>query len=119
MGGALSTFSRFNNLLRTTSLTPTKFSALCRLYEIQGLSDASLNRAIQRKDFNHEVDVAVEPLVSRIEDLIKRARPFPVSFDDVEVTKMVLDFIGFGFDVRVGEPISVNSSDVVNECSQI
>ena len=119
MSGALSTFSRFYNLLRTTSLTPTKFSALCRLYEIKGVSDASLNRAIQRKDFNHEVDTAVQPLVSRIEDLIKRAKPFPVAFDDVEVTKLVLDLIGFGVDVRVGEPISINSNAAINDGSQI
>lgn len=32
MGGSLSTFTKFENLLRTTSLTPTRFSALCRLH---------------------------------------------------------------------------------------
>jgi hypothetical protein len=118
MSGSLSTFSKLDNLLRTTNLTPTKFSALCKLYNIAGMSDASLNRAIQRRNFNNEVDEAVRGVVLTLEDLIARARPFPVSFADIEVTKLLLDLLNYGIDVQVGAPISVNGSSAANDSSQ-
>jgi hypothetical protein len=90
MAGSYDTFTKLENLLRTTSLTPTKFSALCRWYEVKGMSDASLNRALQRKSFSHEVDLAIRPIILEIEDLIERAKPFSISFDDIEGVYLML-----------------------------
>jgi len=91
MAAAFDTFIKFINLRDTTNLTNTRFAVLCGLYEIPGMSDASLNRALQRKSFSQDVDLAVRPLILRIENLIDSMKPLPVSFENVEVVKLFLD----------------------------
>jgi|SRR5882762_4072660 len=102
MGGSLSTFSKLETLLRTTNLTPTRFSALCKLCNIGGMSDASLNRAIQRRNFSNEVDLTVRELLLKLEDLIERAKPFPVSFENVESISFLLTVVEMGVELTVG-----------------
>jgi hypothetical protein len=110
VSGSSSTFSKLETLLRTTNLTATRFSALCSLCDIKGVSDASLNRAIQRRDFNNEVDLTVRSLVLRLEDLIARAEPFPISFVDPEHIKTLLDAIDLGIDLSTNTiPLYKNS----------
>lgn len=101
MGGALSTITKFENLLRTTSLTPARFSALCSLYGVRGMSDASINRALQKKDFSIEAELAIRSLVVRMETLVAKAQPFAVPFEDIETTRLMLDLIEDGHELSV------------------
>jgi hypothetical protein len=101
MSASLSTFSKLETLLRTTNLTPTRFSALCKLCNIGGMSDASLNRSIQRRDFSNEVDLTVRELLLKLENLIARADPFPVNFENVENINFLLDVIAAGIELTV------------------
>ena len=98
MAGSCDTFTKFINLRDTTNLTNTRFTALCSLFRIEGMSDASLNRALQRKSFNHDVDVAVRPLVLLIEELIEAAKPFPISFENVEQIHTLLSLFNDGYE---------------------
>ncbi len=93
MAGALDTFTKFINLRDTTNLTNTRFAVLCTMYGIQGMSDASLNRALQRKSFSNDVDAAVRPLILRLEDMCQRFYPLKPSFEDLEATKLLLDLM--------------------------
>ena len=111
MGGALSTITKFETLLRTTSLTPTRFSALCSLYGIRGMSDASINRALQKKDFSIEAELAIRDLVVRIESLITKAQPFAVPFEDIETTKLLLDLLTDGHELSVQILLRPNKKD--------
>lgn len=111
MGGSLSTFTKFENLLRTTSLTSTRFSALCRLYEIKGMSDASLNRALQKKDFSIEAELAIRDLVVRIEKLVAEVAPLAVPFEDIEGTKLILDLLQDGHEISVRVLLTPSKQD--------
>ncbi len=110
MAGTFDTFTKFINLRDTTNLTNTRFTVLCGLYEIPGMSDASLNRALQRKSFSQDVDLAVRPLILRIENLIESMKPLPVSFENVEVVKLFLDLRENLLDHGIDLQISTNNS---------
>ena len=97
-----STFGKLQTLLQETTLLPTQFVALCNAYEIE-ISNALISRAIKAGKFNnHETDEMLRPLVLKLEDLVERAWPFPVSFEDSEHVRFLLDAINTGVNFSVG-----------------
>jgi hypothetical protein len=106
-----STFGKLRVLLQETGLLPTQFIALCGAYGIE-ISNATLSRAIKAGRFNnHETDEMLRPLILKLEDLVERAKPFPIALDDADHIKLLLDIIGRGADLKVGAPISINSNE--------
>ncbi len=103
MSGSLSTITKLQNLLRPNSgaLKPMQFSELCRAYGLAGITTQWLSRTLKSNKLNHDTDAALRPLVLVVEDLVQRALPFRLSFDDVECVKLLLDFLNDGHTLRV------------------
>jgi len=100
MSGALSTHSRLQRLLRQ-NLSGIEFVNLCQQYGMTGITNQWLSRAMRKNDFAHDTQVLLDPLVIRIEDLIARFHPAPLSFADAEHIKLLLDLIhGSGLNLR-------------------
>jgi hypothetical protein len=102
MSGSLSSFGRLQTLLHQTTMTPTQFVRLCQAFDIDCVTDASLSRAIKAGSFKHDVELALRPVITRLEDLVDRCDPFPVAFDDTAGVKDALDYIEGGIDLRTG-----------------
>lgn len=103
------TFEILQRLLQE-NLLPVQFTALANAYGIE-ISNATISRVIKNGQFNnHETDQMLRPLILKLDDLVQRAAPFKVSFEDAEATKLVLDVIDLGVDLTVGAPISINST---------
>jgi hypothetical protein len=98
--GSLGTFTKSKNLLRT-SLSATEFVGLCQLYGFEGVTNAWLSRTLKSGKLNHDTDKTLRHLILRIEDLIERARPFPVAFENSEHIKLLLDVISDGANYSV------------------
>lgn len=109
MAGSLSTFGKFQTLLHETDLTATQFAALCAAYGIK-MTDASLSRALKAGDFKLDTDQMLRPLILRIEDLVRCAGLFKVSFADVENVKLLLDLLNDGHEVSVKIELKPNSN---------
>jgi hypothetical protein len=106
-----STFDKFQLLRQEAGLTQIQFIALCNAYGIE-ISNATISRAIKVGKFsNHETSEMLRPLVLKLEDLVERAAPFKVSFEDADATKLVLDILDLGVDLQVGAPIKINNSN--------
>jgi len=117
MAGARETITILQKLLHPNSagvahIKAIQLACLCQAYGLTGITTQWISRTLEKNKINNDTDKALRPILLRLEDLIERAAPFKISFEDVEVTKLVLNLIGFGVDVRVGEPfsVSVNSS---------
>ena len=112
-----STFGKLQQLLQETDLIPNQFVSLCNLYGVE-ISNATLSRAIKGGKFNnHETDEMLRPLILKLEDLVQRAAPFRISFENAEDTKLILDVLDLGVDIQVGASISINSSKEVTDNS--
>ena len=106
-----STIGKLMFLHETAGLLPIQFTGICHAYGID-ISNATISRAMKNANFtNHETSEMLRPLVLKLEDLVQRAKPFPISFADPEITKLVLDVINDGADLSVGTPISTNNSN--------
>lgn len=104
-----STFGKLQTLLQESGLLPTQFVALCNAFGIE-ISNATLSRAVKAGRFNnHQTDEMLRPLVLKLEDLVQRAAPFQVSFEDAENMKLVLDIIDLGVDIQVSAPVAVEN----------
>jgi hypothetical protein len=112
MSAEWSTFGKLQKLLRETDLLPIQFVALCNVFGIQ-VSNALISRAIKAGQFNnHETDEMLRPLVLKLEDVVERAAPFTISFENAESTKLILDVIDLGVDIQVGTAITIASREV-------
>ena len=110
-----STFGKLQQLLQETDLIPNQFVSLCNLYGVE-ISNATLSRAIKAGKFNnHETDEMLRPLILKLEDLVQRAAPFRISFENAEDTKLILDVLDLGVDIQVGASIKINSNSSNDE----
>jgi len=100
MSGTLNTFTKFDNLLR--HMSATELSTLFQIFGFDFVSTQWISRVSKAGKFNLDVDQKLRPLVLRIEDLIERARPIPVSFENAENIRFLLDIIGVGVELSVG-----------------
>ena len=98
--GTLGTFTKLQNLLRL-NLSATQFVGLCQAYGFDGITNAWFSRTLKTGKLNHDTDKLLRPLILRIEDLVERARPFPVSFQNSEHVKLLLDVIADGANYSV------------------
>jgi hypothetical protein len=111
MDGSESTIIKIENLLRQTNLNAARLSVLCSLYGLKGLSDSSIARSTQLKKLSNSVDLQLRPLVLKIENLISRAEPFPISFVDPEHIKTLLDAVDLGVNLSTNTiPLYKNNS---------
>ena len=106
--GSLSTFTRLQKLLHVNpasgvaDIKATQFVNLCQAYGFEGITTQWLSRTLKSKKLYDDTDRLLEPLITKIEDLIKRAHLFPVSFENPDAIKFLLDVIGMGLDVSAG-----------------
>jgi hypothetical protein len=110
METSTSTTAKIKSLLRESStLNVTRLSALFTVCGLtKGLSDASINRALQLGKFPRDVDDVVKPVVLALENLVAMARPYQIAFEDPEHVKLLLDILGDGGELSVS--IKLNSS---------
>jgi len=103
MSGSCSTITKVQNLLRPTSgaLKPIQFAELCQAYGLAGITTQWISRTLKSNKLNHDTEKALRPLVLVVEDLVERALPFRLAFDDIESVKLLLDFLNDGHTLRV------------------
>lgn len=94
--GTLSNLGKLQTLINETDLNLARFSALAALYDIQGLSETNLSRALGGKPLRHDVDKSLGVLVRRLESFIHHVAPLAVSFRDAERVKSVMDALESG-----------------------
>jgi hypothetical protein len=68
-------------------------------YGFSGITTQWVSRTLQSGKMPHDTAIAIRPLVLKIENLIQRAEPFPVSFENIELVQNLLDAIGEGVDL--------------------
>lgn len=95
MDATLSTTHKLRNLLRTTNLNVTRFSAICREHGLtKGFSDPSINRALQLGRFpSQKMDDEIRVIVLRMEKLVAFMQPFRVSFEDADQVHTMLEIL--------------------------
>jgi hypothetical protein len=105
------TFEILQRLLQE-NLLPVQFTALCNAYGIE-ISNATISRAIKNGHFNnHETSEMLRPLILKLDDLVERARPFPVAFENSEHIKTLLDSIEVGLALSANTiPLYKNNSN--------
>src|SRR5260370_42473373 len=97
--GALGTHTRFQNLLR--HMRSTEISNLFQTFGFDFVTTQWISRVTKAGKFNLDVDQKLNPLILRVEDLLARAEPFPVSFEDIERARDLLDAISIGVNISV------------------
>ena len=102
---------KLNDGLQLRGMSVETFAKLAVLFDIPKASKAKLYEAFRGgKALDNETALRLWKLWERIEDLIERAQPFSLSFENAEATKIVLDLLALGVDLGVGAGISSNSS---------
>ena len=92
--GTLSNIGRAQELIRNSDLNVARLSALAGLYGFEGLSEASLSRALTAsKPLGTHADRALGVLIGKLEKLVKDVAPLMVSFASPEKVKALLDDI--------------------------
>ncbi|HEV3419526.1 MAG TPA: hypothetical protein VG075_04425 [Candidatus Acidoferrum sp.] len=104
--GALGTYTKFQNLLR--HMTATELSNLFQIFGFDFVTTQWISRITKAGKLNLDVDQKLRALVLRIEDLIERGQPLPISFADNQHVKMLLDLIGHGVDLQIDASISAD-----------
>jgi hypothetical protein len=74
------------------------FAELCQAYGLTGITTQWISRTLKNNKLNHDTDAALRPLVLLIEELVQRAKPYPISFDNIEHIKMLLDLFNDGYE---------------------
>jgi hypothetical protein len=106
--GALDTYTKFQNLLRLMSAT--ECADLFQAFGFDFVTTQWISRVTKVGKFNNDVDQKLKPLILRVEDLIERARPFPVAFENSEHINTLLDAIDLGIDLSTNTiPLYKNS----------
>ena len=109
------TMHKLQNLLQTTRLTATQFTAIINEFGID-MVPSTMSRALKAGKFtSHEVDQMLRPIVLKIEDLVERAAPFEISFESAETTKIILDLIDLGVDLGTGAGVTNGSLEIAVE----
>ncbi len=107
------TIDKLIALLRDSGLSQAQFVELCRVYGHK-ISTAKISVALSSGGFaNHKVDQELRPLILKIEDLVERFAPLPVSFEDAARTKSIFELIDLGIDLGT----RTNGSGSVTETS--
>jgi hypothetical protein len=60
---------------------------------LSGITTQWLSRTLHRGKIAYDTDVVLRPIVLQIEDLIKRFEMIPLSFDDTDHIKLLLELI--------------------------
>ena len=107
--GSLSTYELLDELFNATDLNGLRFTEICKLYELRGVSDAAMSRAMQRRAFSNETDERVRPLVLKLRNLVAKVHPLMVSFKDPAKVKSLLDAIDDGT-LFIIEPIPLKKN---------
>jgi len=112
VSGSFSTITKLKNLLRPTSgaLKPIQFAELCQAYGLAGITTQWISRTLKANKLNHDTDKALRPLVLVVEDLVQRALPFRLAFDDIECVKLLLDFLNDGHKLSVDIQLTNSSA---------
>lgn len=106
---------KLQTLLRNSGLTGTTFTAICNAYGIE-ITQSTISRALKAEKFtSHELDQTLRPVVLGIEDLVQRALPFRVAFDDVQNVKFLMDLVKDGHQLLVEIMLAPSHSN--NSCS--
>jgi hypothetical protein len=113
--GALGTHTRFQNLLR--HMSATELANLFQAFGFDFVTTQWISRVTKAGKFNLDVDQKLNPLILRVEDLIGRFNPsgsdlvVPISFQNPENIKFLLDVISMGVELTVGTIQRVTNSN--------
>jgi hypothetical protein len=103
---------KLNEGLQLHEMSVETFAALAALYNIPKASKAKLYESFRGgKALDNETALKLWKLWERIEDLVRRAKPFPIALTDAAHVKVLLDVLADGVDLSVGSPISVSTID--------
>ncbi len=113
MAGTRETVTILQKLLHQNSagvalLKSTQFAELCQLYGLTKVTTQWISRAIQKDKIDSDIEEQVRNIVLRIEDLIERFAPLPVSFAHAEHIKSIFELIDLGLDI--GTSVRPNNS---------
>jgi len=90
----MTNLERLKALIAKSDLTISCVAGLAALFHFEGLSEASISRALTKgRPLSYTADKNLEKLLSRLESVVNSAGSSPVSFTDAQKTKEVLDDI--------------------------
>jgi hypothetical protein len=111
----ISTIDKIKTLLQETSLSASQLVAICEVFGIK-ISNAKLSRALADGSFTvHRFDEEIRPLILKLEDLVERFAPAPISFEDVEHIQRLFVLLDIGVDLGVGTRNTNSSTEEVQQ----